>query len=205
MTNEAPESGEIVASAPAAMELQSIGTAELRAQLDQAIGMTEEAIVRVATIWAELTRRGEDMSGVRFSLARFMTPVARGRLLPGLVVAMSGQTRALDRIAQLPLPDQERLARGEEIAIFRSSGMVRAPLSDLTYSEISFAIRDGRILEAEEQRIAWVRSQMAKAPRKRSSRMPKVSISTDRIVRIGNARIPADRLIVELRAAGLLE
>lgn len=204
MATKSTSSVEIVTEAPVAMELQSVSTAELRAQLHDAIGLTEAAIVRVAAIWSELSRRGEDLSGVRFSLARFMLRVARGQLLPGLVVALSGQTRALERIAELPLDDQKRLAAGDALEIYRGQDRIdTAPLASLTYSEIALAIRDGRIRTAAEQRMAFERVKKARSRRMRG-RPPKITVLPDNLVRIGNVEVPAERLLAEMRAAGLV-
>lgn len=204
MATKSTSSVEIVTEAPVAMELQSVSTAELRAQLHEAIGLTEAAIVRVATIWSELSRRGEDLSGVRFSLARFMLRVARGQLLPGLVVALSGQTRALERIAELPLDDQKRLAAGDALEIYRGQDRIdTAPLASLTYSEIALAIRDGRIRSAAEQRMAFERVKKARSRRMRG-RPPKITVLPDNLVRIGTVEVPAERLLAEMRAAGLV-
>lgn len=204
MATKSTSSVEIVTEAPVAMELQSVSTAELRAQLHEAIGLTEAAIVRVATIWSELSRRGEDLSGVRFSLARFMLRVARGQLLPGLVVALSGQTRALERIAELPLDDQKRLAAGDALEIYRGQDRIdTAPLASLTYSEIALAIRDGRIRTAAEQRMAFERVKKARSRRMRG-RPPKITVLPDNLVRIGTVEVPAERLLAKMRAAGLV-
>lgn len=205
-TGDVAQTMEVVTSAPAEIELQSISTADLRVQLGDAIGLTEAAIVKVAAIWAELTRRGEDLSDVRFSLSRFMLPVAEGRLLPRLAVVMSGQTRALERLVDLPVNEQAALMEGREIELFKGGEKVeRKPLLDLTYSEIALAVRDGHILTPKEQRLAYERSARLRNPSQpRRGRPPRITVLPDNTVRIGAVEVPAERLLAELRAAGLI-
>lgn len=197
--------GEIIAEAPMRVELESVPTTDLRRQLDEAIGVTEAAIISVATIWAELTRRGENLSDIRFSLAPFMLPVARGQLLPGLVVAMSGQTRALQRVAELPVDDQTRLVNGDTVEIYRDDGRTeRKSLADMTYSEIALTIRDGHIRTAAEQALAFKRTLAARPRKTPRGRPAKIVVLPDNVVRIGTIEITAERLIAELRSAGLI-
>ena len=201
MTNDT----EIVHAAPAAIELQGVDTIALKEQLRSAIGMTETAIVTVATIWRELTRRGEDMSEFRMSLSRFLMPVAEGRLLPRLVVQMSGQTRSLDRLSELPVPVQESLVDGEEIDVYRGDGRVdRVRLGAMTYSDIALAIRDGRILSADEQRLAHERSQRTRRKVDRRGRPVHISLTDDNRLVVGKASVDVERVIAILRANGLL-
>jgi hypothetical protein len=165
---------EIVERAPDALELQDMPTAELRRALDEALGITETAIRRVAVIWRELVRRGEDLTGVRFTLAPYMLPVAEGRLLPALVVELAGQARSLARLAELPVADQERLVAGAPIEVYRGEGKVEArPLRDMTFSEVALAVRDGRLLSAAEQRLTH---QLAQVTRQRKARPVAVTI-----------------------------
>lgn len=203
--SETTKTGEVVTEAPAALELRNTSTADLRSQLSEAIGMTEAAIVHVATIWAELTRRGEDLSNVRFSLARFMLPVARGELLPGLVVAMSGQTRALERVAELSITDQQHLVDGGALSIYRGADRIEhAALADLTYGQIALAIRDGHIRSTAEQKLAYDRSQKQRRKSSARGRPVKITVTEFGIIRVGKNEIAADRMIAELRAAGLI-
>lgn len=201
MTNEV----QVVGAAPEALELQAVTTADLHERLDGAIGMTERAIMTVAMIWRELTRRGEDMSRHRFALARFMLPLASGRLLPALVVQMSGQPRALDRLAELPVDEQRRLLGGEPLEVYRGDGRVEAaPIAALTYSDITLAVRDGRVRSAMEQKLAFERSKAVRPARGRPGRPARVSITPDNRVRVGTLEVDAERVIAALRGAGLI-
>lgn len=206
MTSDMTKSGEIVESAPDRIELQGISTVDLRSRLDAAIGMTERAIRTVAAIWAELTRRGEDLSNIRFSLARFMLPVAEGRLLPKLVVAMSGQTRALSLVADLSVDDQAALVDGRPVEIYRGDDRVETKtLAEMTFAETALVIRDGYIRSSDEQRLAYERAQSAKSKAtRRAGRPPRLSITADNILMVGKTAVPVERVLAELRSKGLI-
>lgn len=146
---------EIVDLVPSQVELQQYDSAELRRQLQEAIGLTETAIRRVAALWAELTRRGENLTDIRFALAEFLPAVARGDLLPRLVVAFAGQPRALQRLGDLPVAKQAALVEGEQIEIWNATrGTERRKISDLHWGQIATIVQGGRILTADEQRAA---------------------------------------------------
>lgn len=204
MTNDVTMTGEIIDAAPDAVELTTISTDALHERLRGAIGMTEQAIRSVAMLWHELVRRGEDMSRYRMALAPYMLPVADGRLLPALVVQMSGQLRALQRLAELPVTDQARLLAGAPIEVYRGEGRTEAkPLADLTFSDIALAVRDGHIRTAAEQRLAYDRSQPNRHKR-RAGRPVKIVITVDGNIRLGKTEVEAERVIAALRASGLI-
>jgi hypothetical protein len=193
---------EIVARAPEALELAEVSTEALKHQLRNAIGITEQAIIRVAVLWQELTRRGEDLSEFRFALAPFLLPVAQGKLLPALVVSMAAQPRALQRLAALPVQEQEQLLSGKEIEVYKGDGQAEAkPLPAMTFAEIVATVRDGRILTKDEQALATKRS----AVRLRKGRPPRIVVRPAvGTVQIGSLNIELERLLSALRAAGAI-
>ena len=139
--------------------------------------MTEQSIMQAAHLWRELTRRGEDLSDIRFPLAPFMLPLAQGTLLPELAIAMAGQVRSLQRVAELPVADQRRLLAGEEIPIVKpDTGVVTKPLKKLSFPEIVTVIRGGRIIGPEEQRRAIATRPVRQT---RKSTMVEIRLSPD--------------------------
>ena len=155
MTNDPIVPAEIVSAAPERIELQSLSDTDLKSAIRDAIGLTETAIRRVATLWVEALRRGIDLSDVRFALAPILPAVARGDLLPALVVTMAGQTRSLQRLAELPIADQRNLAEGAPVEVYNAArGVESKPLKSLSFPELAAAVRHGRILTADEQRKA---------------------------------------------------
>jgi hypothetical protein len=196
---------EIVPRAPEALELAEVSTDALKKQLRDAIGITEQAIIRVAALWQELTRRGEDLSEFRFALAPFLLPVAQGKLLPALVVSMAAQPRALQRLAALPVQEQEELLSGKEIQVYKGDGQAEAkPLPAMTFAEIVATVRDGRILTKDEQALATKRS-AASSARRGKGRPPRIVVRQDvGTVQIGTLNIDLERLLSALRTAGAI-
>lgn len=169
---------EIVNSAPIELELHGVSDDDLRHMIRDAVGMTESAIVRLALLWREATRRGIDLSDVKFSLATVLPLVADGRLLPAMVVGMAGQTRSLQRLADLPLDVQEDLVSGATIDVWqaRTGTAVQKPLRNMSFPEISATIRNGKILSVDEQRKA-IAARPARMPR--TSRVVNVRLAPD--------------------------
>lgn len=187
-------------------ELQALSSDELHARLKGAIGMTAAAIHTMALLWRELVRRGEDMSGYRNALAPFLMAVAEGRLVPQMVVQLSGQTRALERVAELPVQQQELLLDGEPVTVYRGQDRSEClPLRDMLWSDVALAIRDGRIWSLQEQKLAHERSESRKVKRPKRGRAPRISVTPDNRLLIGKTSVDAERVIAALRQHGLLE
>ncbi len=198
---------ELVERAPRRLELKSLPTDELHERLRSAIGVTADAIRRMADLWHELVRRGEDMSRYRTALTPFLAGVAQGRLLPALVVQLSGQTRTLEKVATLSVADQERLLAGEPVEIYRGEDRTEElPLRDLLWSDVAQAIGDGRIRSAAEQKLAYDRSRAHRAKTAtRRGRQARVTVTEDNRVRIGKMAVDAERVIAALREHGLID
>lgn len=184
--------------------LAKMTTEDLRRELGEAIGLTARAIARVAVIWDELTRRGEDLSGYKFALRDYMHAVASGRLLPEAVAQLAGRIRTLDLVAQLPVEEQQRLVDGDPVELLTADGVVQKPLSDLTWPEAARIIRNGHILSPQEQEIAMSRMQAARR-RSRRGRPPRILVDTAAgELRVGTASVPVERVLAALRSAGLI-
>jgi hypothetical protein len=188
---------------PRSQQLAAMSVLDLRRELSSAIGLTAQAISRVATIWDELTRRGEDLSDVRFALRDYMRAIAAGRLMPEAVAMLAGNVRTLNLVAALPLVDQHRLVVGDTIDIATSTGTVSKKLSDLTFQEASRSIRNGQILTVSEQSMVLQRATAA-LRRPRAGRPHRVSVNTETgEIKIGTISLPIDRVTAALRAAGI--
>lgn len=162
--------------------------------------MTARAIATVATIWTELERRGEDMSGYKFALRGYMRAVASGRLIPEAVAALAGQLRTLDRVAELPVDEQRRLIDGAPITLVTADGStIERRLSDMTWTETARVLRGGQIMTPAEQQIAMQRNR--KTRRSPAGRPYRILID-DGLMRIGTVTVPLDRVLAALRSAG---
>ena len=198
---------EIVASAPAELELAAVETSALHVQLRDAVGLTERSLERVARIWRELVRRGEDLSGYQMPFAKFLMPVADGRLLAALVVKMSGQPRALERIGDLPIREQQELLNGRRVDVYRGPDRVDSlPLDQLTFSDIALAVRDGRIWKISEQQSIYDRVQGGRKTRSRPplGRPARIAINPEGNLVVGTTVVQPERVIAVLRQHGFL-
>lgn len=189
----------------ATKDLSSVSTAELREQLHVAIGLTARAVAHVAAIWNELTRRGEDLSGVKFALRDYMSAVASGRLLPEAVALLAGRLRTLDAVAQLPVSDQRLLISGAEIDVVTPNGtVVTRTIDEMNWTEAARVLRDGTIRTPAEQRLALSRQEAAAKRRNRPrGRPPRLVVDAENnALRLGTMSVPLERVLSTLRAAG---
>lgn len=178
-------------------------TSELRRMLAEAIGITAQAIARVAMIWDELSRRGEDLSAIKFALRDYMRSVATGTLLPEAVALLAGRVRTLNLVADLPVAEQRRLVDGGTIEVVTPDGVVPKTIADLTFPEAARIIRSGQVLSPAEQRLALARMQQSRR-RQQLGRPPRVIVDKEAgEVRIGVSRAPVERVLAALRAAGI--
>lgn len=190
-------------------DLSAMTTAEMKAELHKAIGITAQAIARVALLWTELTRRNEDLSDVPFALAAYMADVASGRLLPEAVAALAGRVRTLKIVSDLPIDEQRSIIIDQRaIPILAADGEVRKKrLDDLTFAETARVIADGRVRSIDEQRLVLGRAETAAAARRNRPRRgprPRITVDPDNVVHIGLLRVPAEDVIAALRTAGLI-
>lgn len=98
-------------------DLLILGTADLLRELAVQLRHTAESMMRLAWIVRILEDRGEDLSGLRLPLINHLRRIAHGQVLPELVVRFAAQPGLLNRVALLPIPDQQRLAAGESVRL----------------------------------------------------------------------------------------
>lgn len=86
--------------------LVKASTEELRAELATALKLTADHLIRLAFVWDELERRGEDLSSLRNGIGRYLPLIASGAVLAETVVAFAGTPLMLSRAAKLPVDQQ---------------------------------------------------------------------------------------------------
>lgn len=90
-------------------DLAAVPTDDLKRELAEAVGVTARTLRRMAVIWRELERRGEDMSALRGGLMGYLPMIAEDRLEPELVVRGAGQATMLKAAMALPLHQQRQI------------------------------------------------------------------------------------------------
>lgn len=88
--------------------LAKASTEELRAELAAALKLTADHLVRLALVWAELERRGEDLSALKNGIGKYLPMIASGAVLAETVVAFAGEPLMLSRAAKLPVDEQRK-------------------------------------------------------------------------------------------------
>lgn len=146
-------------------ELQDVTTDDLRRRLAEQIQITARHVAHMAAIWAELERRGEDMSALRSGIARYLPAVAAGRLVPEAVVRLAGNTVALRAVSSLTPDNQMRLLSTGVLRVVRSPDTQPddVPITLLTTRDVSRAIDSvrGEIIEPGSQRPLKSRARAA--------------------------------------------
>lgn len=110
----------VLRSAPAARltmieELSALPTAELRGELAKALGLTAANLLRLAVIVSILEDRGEDMAAFKGGFLDILRKIARGDLLPDIVVLFSAEPEKIKRAGALPIEGQREIVEGRRI------------------------------------------------------------------------------------------
>lgn len=170
--------------------LSGATTADLRAELARGLALTAETLTRLSAVWAELERRGEDLSALRVGLARTLPLIASGRLAAEAVVAFAGRPAVLRALEGVPPAEQRRLAAGGAVEVVRADDPARTeavPLAALPAARLADVFADGAVLSPAEQRVRLApRSRRRPAPA--PDRRYRVRYDRDRgVLRVGNA------------------
>lgn len=139
-------------------EIAGMSTEDLYVAFKEAVEVTARHIVRLAVIWQELERRGEDMSRFRSGLAAYLPAVASGRLVPEALVRLAGNRTALRAVACLAADVQQQILEDGVLWVVREEGRAaeNVLLQHLTPAEVNRAIDavNGKIIPPAEQRVA---------------------------------------------------
>ena len=150
-------------------------TDELRKRLAEAIGLTARTLSYLAVVWAELERRGDDLSDLRGGLMTYLPLIAAGRLDPELVVRCAGQATLLKLASEAPMEDQRRLlAQGARIVEIDGDAITEraVPVEALTVAQVRRVFAsDGLRSPADQARMLGIR------PSREAQRRVRVALS----------------------------
>lgn len=183
--------------------LVDVSTADLRIELARGLTLTADTLYRLGMVWAELDRRGEDLSDLRHGLARTLPLIAAGRLAAEAVVSFAGRPALLRALEGVPLDRQRSLAAGEPVAVLDwtdKTSVQEMPLASLPSAAIRLVFGEGEVRSPDQQR-------MAMRPRKRKNRddterhyQPHYDRKAGTLT-IGRMTVTLDSLLRELSAA----
>lgn len=138
-------------------KLADVPTVELRRELARGLSLTAETLARLSLIWAELERRGEDLSDLRHGLARTLPLIAAGRLAAEAVVAFASRPSLLRALEGVPLGVQRDFAAGKTVQVIDPAdpkAVQDIPLSTLPAAAIRLVFADGEVRSPQAQRLA---------------------------------------------------
>ena len=157
--------------------VQAMPTEQLLEELRRGLELTVKQILRLSWIVRTLEERGQDLTGLRQkvgALLDYLRRVAHGQLLPEVVVRFAGSPMLVQAIAQLPTPDQQKLASGEKVTLVvpgtGDEGMTHRLLDPLQLSrdQVAQVFGKGR-LRAEAEQIALLEDRRLKPAPARGS------------------------------------
>lgn len=117
--------------------------------------MRGEVLAKIARLWPALRANNLTPTDSRLfsaTVTHWLSVVAAGTLLPGLLVAFSHSSRAISRLFELSLADQQRVLDNEDVEVWDPIKPVRkVPILLLTTKAFVKVVYGGRILTAAEQ------------------------------------------------------
>ena len=181
---------------------EKVSTPELRQELARGLTLTAEHLTKLGVIWAELERRGEDLSELRHGLARTLPLIAAGRLAAEAVVAFAGRPAILRAIDGVPLDRQRAYAAGEEVDVINPtdpSTVHRVSLESLPAAAIRLVFAHGEVRSPQAQRLALSPRRREKPKAERSFR-PAYDPESG-IITVGNMRVKLQDMLSAFAAA----
>lgn len=191
------------------VHLAELSTPELRAELTREISDFATRLVRLAAVWVELERRGEDLSDLRSGLNVYLPAIAAGTVLADTVVRFSGRPILLKAIAQLTPEHQQTLLDGGSVPLVVSEqgkySYRMIPVHALSSSQIRQVFGE-RAIRTESEQIAILSRPVATwKPGKIANRGKVHADRSAGTVRIGRSIAAADDVIAALRACGMIQ
>lgn len=185
-------------------ELANLSTQSLRDELARALTLSAHTLQRLAIIWQELERRGEDLSDLRTGLASYLPLIAAGQLDAEVVVRFAGNKTLLGSISRLPVSEQHRLATGGnvEILTFAEDGseiITPVPAHALSATQARQIFADGWIRNPEEQRAVVVQRRTRNQSPRLDEKPRKVAVDRKTgTIKIGRHRLTPGDLFAAL-------
>jgi len=192
---------------PTPYELGAMSTQQLREQLAKSLTMTAQHLQYLSLIWAELEKRGEDLSDLRTGLAVYMPQIAAGRLSAQAVIRFAGQPTVLKSVAMLPLQEQEAMANGKPVRVLTVNAKgeyedTELPAYTLTAAQARMVFDGDKIRSPMEQRAKLESVKVAKATRVRPGAANRVRYDPKAdVIRIGNASATIGEITAALAEA----
>lgn len=193
-------------------DLAAASTADLRHELARALDITAKHLTYLATIWAELESRGEDLSDLRHGIATYLPMIANNRINADLVVKYAGQKTLLAALAELPIEEQNRVAETGTVSVVVDAAgervTIETPLAGLSAAQVHQVFSDDGVRSPDEQ-IALIEATpkfRRSSTRRRIARKIAVEdIDGIQVINVGGKRVRISTVIETLKSEGLIK
>ena len=161
---------------PLENQLQAMTESQLRSYLAERLRLTADNLMEMALVIRELDQRGVDLGELRISLLVYLRRIAYGQTLPEVVALLAGRRDLLQRVAFLPLPEQQRCIDEKGLTVVTgevTNGQLdsrRRPLLDLEPWEVR-QIFGPEGLRSELQQAAWLKGQAVRTTQQQQPRI----------------------------------
>ena len=190
------------------LDLTTIPTDALRSLIARKIGDFAKHLLRLAAIWVELERRGEDMTALRGGIGVYLPAIAAGTVLPETVVRFAGHTTLLRAVSSMT-PEQQRkvLDDGKVLVAERKNGHHETrmlPVTALSSAQIRLVFADRRIRNETEQ-VAILYSPAPPWKPRKALKSGRVTVDrTQETVSIGRSQVSIQEMVDALKDAGII-
>jgi hypothetical protein len=172
---------------PLLRQLKDMSESQLRYYLAQRLQFTADNLMEMAMVIREFDQRGIDLSDLRLSLLAYLRRIAYGQTMPEVVALLAGRRDLLQRVAFLPLPEQQRCMDEHGLSVV--SGELtngefdtrRRQLLDLEPWEVRQVFGPNGIRN-ELQQAAWLKSQSIRAAQQPKIERPTYVIEKNSLV-----------------------
>ncbi|GLS13595.1 hypothetical protein [Hydrogenophaga electricum] len=194
---------------PTPYELGSMSTQTLRGELAKSLTMSARHLQHLALIWAELEKRGEDLSDLRTGLAVYLPMIAAGRLDAEAVIRFAGQPTVLRSLANLPVERQHALALGGTVPVLtvNAAGEYQStelPAHTLTAAQARLVFSGDSIRSPAEQRavLESARVSAQRRPRPGPDSRVRYDAKAD-VIRIGRSSATVGEVAAAIASGAL--
>lgn len=186
-------------------DLATLTTAQLKHHLAHQMELSAHHLVKMASIWTELERRGEDLSALRTSLTDYLPQIASGDLDAQAVVQFAGNRQLLRYLATLPVERQHALLEDGSITLVLPHSREATPrkLAHLSGQEVTQVFGHGIVRSPDEQqRLLDSKASVSKAAKaggsktKPAARLCRGTLEVEgKRVKAGGEPLTAERML----------
>jgi hypothetical protein len=183
-------------------DLANMSDTDLMQELVKGLQVSADSLMYLARVWAELEKRGQDLSALRSGPGYTISLIAAGRLAAEAVVAFMGRPSVLQSMEGLPLERQRELANGATLEVYDPDrrAVIKSKVDDLPQAVIRKVVAGGRELDVTAQRLAI--SARNAPPAKASVKQHRVTVNPiDRTVKVGNMRVTIEEVLAAFAMA----